>query len=433
MYRYLIFVFSLIVAPLTAQNVLTVREAVKKALENNYNVRIAQNETYIYAANNTLGNAGMLPDVSLNFGQVYNFNNTRQEFFSGDKREGKNARTTNINANIQANWTLFDGMKMFVNRDKLREFENLGMINLKLMMENTVSQVMETYLMIEYQKKRITTIQDAIGISKERIDLAKLRKEVGTASDIDVLQAEVDINADSAAMINQLLVLRNLKVRLSNLMVSDPDIDFETTDVQSFPPVNLDELMINAAGRNKILELADKNIVLANLTIGQWEANKYPVIDLNTGYSFSRMNAEIGILKFNQNAGFSVGLTGRWNLFNGLNNKREIQVAKLNMESQKLKKEQVWANLRSDLQSYYNVYSNANIMVNQESKNIAIARRNLDIMQEKMRIGTVISIELRQAQMNLIDTEFRKITAEHDSNMAMLELLRLSGSLLQNF
>ncbi len=433
MRRSLILLFSTIAVSLAAQNVLTLQDVVKKTLENNYNIRIAQNETYINTANNTMGNAGMLPDVSLNFGQVYNFNNTRQEFFSGDIREGNNARTTNTNANIQANWTLFDGMQMFINRDKLREFENLGMINLKLMMENTVYQVMETYLMIEYQKKRINTIQEALGVSKERIDLAKLRKEVGTASDIDVLQAEVDINADSSVLINQLLVLRNLKVRLNNLMVSDTATDFETTDVQSFPLVNLDELTNNAISRNKLLELSDKNIVLANLTIGQWEANKYPVIDLNTGYSFSRMNAEIGLLKFNQNAGFSAGLTGRWNLFNGFNNKREIQVAKLNLESQKLRKEQVWADLKSDILSYYNVYSNANTMVSQEDKNIGIARRNLDIMREKMRIGTVISVELRQAQLNLIDAEFRKISAENDSNMAMLELLRLSGSLLQEF
>src|SRR5690606_24885467 len=127
--------------------------------ENNYNVRLAQNETYINAANNTMGNAGMLPQVSLNFGQNYNFNNTRQEFFSGETRDGNNAKTSNLNANILANWKLFDGLQMFTNREKLREFEKIGMINLKLMMENTVAQVMETYLMIAFQKKRIQTIQ----------------------------------------------------------------------------------------------------------------------------------------------------------------------------------------------------------------------------------------------------------------------------------
>lgn len=433
MSRYLIFVFIIGAASLSAQNILTMQEAVKMGLENNYNIRIAQNENSIYAANNTIGNAGMLPEVSLNFGQAYNFNNTKQEFFSGETREGNHVKTVNTNANLQANWTLFDGLKMFVTREKLQEYENLGMTNLKLMMENTAAQIMETYLLIEYQKKKINTVEEAIVISKERLDLAKLRKQVGTASDIDILQAEVDMNADSSTIINQMLVLRNLKVQLNNLIVREPNTDFDTEAVLDFPPINMDELMTQAVGRSKLLELANKNIVLANLTIDQWNANKYPIIELNTGYTFTKMNAEIGLLKFNQNAGFSVGLSGRWNLFNGFNNKREIQVAKLNLENQKLIKEQVWSDLKTNLQAYYNIYTNANSMVEQEQKNIAIAKRNLDITREKMRIGTVISIELRQAQMNLIDTEFRKITAEHDSSIAMLDLLRLSGSLLQNF
>lgn len=433
MYRYILLLFVLIAHSSAGQNLLTIDEAIKNALENNYNIKLARNDTYINEANNTLGNAGMLPNVALNFGQAYNFNNTRQEFFSGESRQGNNVKTSNLNANIMANWRLFDGFQMFTNRDKLREYENIGMTNLKLMMENTVAQVMETYLMIEFQKKKIHTIQEAISISKERLNLAKLRQEVGTAANIDVLQAEVDINADSSSLINQMLVLRNFKVRLNNLMVSNPNTDFETTEVPAFPPVSMNELMTNAVGRNKMLELADKNIVLSNLTIDQWKSNIYPTIDLSTGYSFSRMNAEIGLLKFNQNAGFAVGLTGRWNIFDGFNNKREIQVAKLNLESQKLRKEQIWADLQSNLQSFYNVYTNANTMIYQEEKHIGIAKQNLDITREKMRIGTIISLELRQAQINLIDTEFRKITAEHDSRMAMLELMRLSGSLLQNF
>lgn len=83
MFRYIYIVLLLTTSVLSAQNKLTMEEAVKKALENNYNIRIAQNEINIHTANNTAGNAGMLPQVSLNFGQAYNINNTRQEFFWG--------------------------------------------------------------------------------------------------------------------------------------------------------------------------------------------------------------------------------------------------------------------------------------------------------------------------------------------------------------
>lgn len=68
----------------------------------------------------------------------------------------------------------------------------------------------------------------------------------------------------------------------------------------------------------------------------------------------------------------------------------------------------------------------------QEDKNIKIAQQNLDITTDKMRIGTINALELRQAQLNLVDANFRKISALFDSKMAALELMRLSGALLPN-
>jgi outer membrane protein len=416
----------------TGQEILTLDDAIKSALENNYNIRIARNETFVNTTNNTRGNAGMLPVIALNFGQNFNINNTRQEFFSGDVREGNGVNTNNLNANIQANWTVFDGLRMFVNKDRLNEIENLGKINLQLQMENTVAQVMSIYYNIEQQNRRIRTTQQAIEITKERLALAKLNKEVGSGSGIPVLQAEVDINADSSALINQQLVLQNLKIQLNEIMSRSPEIDFEISASEDFPMISFNEMVSQAENRNKMLQMADKNIQLSLLNIKQWEANKYPTLDINLGYNFSRLNAEIGILKFNQNTGVSFGLTGRWNIFNGWNNKREIQVAKLNMETTKLSKEQITLALKSDILTVYNVYTNAQKMAIQEDKNIIIAQQNLDITSDKMKAGTINSLELRQAQLNLIDANFRKISALFDSKIATLELMRLAGALLPN-
>ena len=143
------------------------------------------------------------------------------------------------------------------------------------------------------------------------------------------------------------------------------------------------------------------------------------------------MKAEIGILKFNQNAGLSYGLTGRWNIFNGWNNKREIQVAKLGIETGKLTKEQTALSLKTDLFTVYNNYLTARELTKIEEGNISIAEQNLDITTEKMRLGTIDALELRQAQLNLVDVEFRKITSAFEARMAHLELMRLSGQLLK--
>ncbi len=434
MVRISILFFALIFTGSTgfSQDILSLDEAVRIALQNNFNVKIALNDAVINKTNNTLGNAGLLPEVVLNFGNNYNINNTKQEFFSGDTREGNGVNTSNVNANIQLGWTVFDGMRMFVNRDRLNEIERIGQLNIQLQMENTISQVMSVYYNIEQHQKRIETIKKAIEISQERFELASLKKNVGSGSDIPVLQAKVDINADSSALIRQELILKTAKIQLNEVLGRSPEIMF---DITSFADVKMDvdfkELTEKTAKRNLMLQMADKNIRLAELNVKLWEGNKYPTIDLNVGYNFSRLKAEIGILKFNQNAGLSYGLTGRWNIFNGWNNKREIQVAKLGIETGKLTKEQTTLALSTDLFTVYNNYLTAQNLTRMEDGNVSVAQQNLNITTEKMRLGTIDALELRQAQLNLVDVEFRKIASAFEARMAYLELMRISGQLLK--
>ena len=215
-------------------------------------------------------------------------------------------------------------------------------------------------------------------------------------------------------------------------MAKNPDFDFVIFETESLPIPNLDEVLNLASQRNKMLQLANKNLAISGLTIKQWEANKYPTLDVNAGYNFSQANAEIGVFKFNQNAGVSFGLTGRWNIFNGWNNKREIQVAKLNLESGKLAKEETELNVKANIHTVHNTFVNANKMVGQEDKNIMAAKQNLVITSEKMRVGSINSLELRQAQLNLIEAQFRKLTAIYEGKLANLELIRLSGGLFSN-
>jgi len=252
-YGIIIFWISWVVSS-WGQHALTLNEAIKNAVENNYQIRIASNELAIDAANNTKGNAGMLPEVALNFGQTFNINNSRLELSNGDVRQGSGANSRNLSANIQAAWTVFDGMRMFVTRDRLGEIENLGKINLQMQIENTVAQVMELYYGLEYQQERLKTIKEAIEISKERLQLAKLKQDAGSGSGIPIIQAQVDINADSSMLINQELLYKNMKINLNSLMAKNPEFDFVIFETESLPIPNLDEVLNLASQRNKMLQ-----------------------------------------------------------------------------------------------------------------------------------------------------------------------------------
>lgn len=428
---WLILPLALFCVALHGQDKLSVEKAVEIALSNNYQVRISRNNAIIQQTNNTAGNAGLLPEVNLNFGQNFNINNTKQEFFSGDVRQGNNVNTSNLNANIQLGWTLFDGLRMFINRDRLTELESVGELTLRFQMENTIAQVMSLFFQIEQQQKRIETIREAIRYSQERLEWVTVKFDAGTSSALPVLQAKVDINADSSMLIGQLQALKTLEIQLNQTMGVNPESSFEYSPSGTVQNVGLTELMSGAQERNSLLQLAQKEIKLAELNIKSWQSNRYPTIDINAGYNFTRLQAEIGILKFNQNAGVLFGLTGRWNLFNGWNNKREIQVARLGLENSKLASESAVLEWKADLLNTYQQYTTAKNRENLEESNIVLAKENLNISSEKLKSGTITPIEVRQAQINLIDAEFRKISAAFDQKIAFLSLQQLTGKLIQ--
>ena len=102
------------------------------------------------------------------------------------------------------------------------------------------------------------------------------------------------------------------------------------------------------------------------------------------------------------------------------------------METEKLNKENLSAQLEADIYTLYNEYVNAQLISGQEDKNISVAQQTLDITNERMRFGTINDLELRQAQLNVTEAQFRKIQASYTAKIAMLALNRLAGGLSPN-
>ncbi|MGB3084707.1 MAG: TolC family protein, partial [Saprospiraceae bacterium] len=174
---FLFFIFDC-----TGQEILTIKQAIAIGLENNYSIRMIRNESEIAKNNNSRGNAGMLPELSFNSGLNYSGNNTKQEFVTGNEVDKKGAQSNNINAGINLNWTVFDGMKMFITRNKLKELENLSNLNVKIQLENTVAAIISAYYSIVKQKQLYLNNNSLLSIYEERSKIAKTKWEIGSAA-----------------------------------------------------------------------------------------------------------------------------------------------------------------------------------------------------------------------------------------------------------
>src|SRR4030095_1219123 len=129
--RYLLMmILSIHFFSIKSQPILTLEEAIATALQNNYEIRLAKNDSTVAALDYGFRNSVFLPRINGTAGVVQTNNKQKQEFSSGEVREG-DVITGNVNAAINLNWTLFDGMKMFVIRTRVEENIRLGGLEVK--------------------------------------------------------------------------------------------------------------------------------------------------------------------------------------------------------------------------------------------------------------------------------------------------------------
>ena len=131
------------------QRMLTIEEAVAAALKNNFDILLLKNDSAVYALNNSYAKAAFLPRFNASSAVLFNNNNLKQKLADGSERKQNGIRSSNINASVNMNWTVFDGFRMFATRDKLAEFVTLGNLTIKNQLINTISDIIKTYYNID--------------------------------------------------------------------------------------------------------------------------------------------------------------------------------------------------------------------------------------------------------------------------------------------
>lgn len=413
-----------------AQEKLTLEQAVQQALENNYDIKLTKNDVEQAKNNVSRANAGMLPVVTGNLSTNNTISNTKQTLSSGQTQERSGAKNSNLAYGPVLNWQVFDGFAMFARYDQLKELELLGEANFKLNVQNTLAEVINNYYTLVQQQQQIKALSGALDISRLRLRNSQNRYLIGRAAKLEVLAASVDLNTDTTNLLRQIDQYSNTKIRLNELLVRNITADFTVSDTIIIQNnLQLKELQNSAALQNPALQAAVINRRIAELSLRQVKANRYPDININSGYNFNRSQSELGFARSSVGRGFNYGLTASVNIFNGFLQKKNEKNAALEIESSKLVYDKINQNITAQLTSLYQTFQTNLELVRLEQQNLAVAKQNLDITLEKFRLGSVAPLEFREAQRNYIDASARYTNSQYDAKLAEVALMQLSGTL----
>ena len=423
-------IFFLCVLQGNAQELLTLKDAVQIALENNYEIKIAENNLKIDESNVTPGNAGMLPNVTASIVNNNNIQNLSQTRADGTINSLDNAKSNSLNYGVSLGWTIFDGLRMFAMRDQLSELQKLGENQLKLTIITKISDVQAAYFDLVQQQQQLSALDSTLVISNQRVTLAQNRFTIGKASKLEVLNAQVDINTDKVSLLRQKEMYANAKVLLNQILARDLTADFKVAEVFTMEKqLDFTELKVLAEKQNPEVEALIINKRIAELELKKIKSGRYPTVKVNTGYNFTDTQSSLGFTTQSAARGLNYGFSASLNLFDGFAQKRNEKISALQIDNSNVQIEQQNLAIQAQLTTAYQTYVTNLELIALEEKNEAIAKQNLDITLDKFRIGTITTLEFRTAQLNYVNATVRYSNSQFQAKLSEIALRELAGNL----
>ena len=425
---YLAFYYQII-----GQEILTKDLAVKIALENNFEIKVAINTTRIAENNAALTNSDYLPSLSGSAGSTFASSNSKNTFQDNTIVSVSGVETVSYNAGLTLNYSLFNGFGRKYNYQKLQENYNLTALQARKVMENTLFNIFFAY----YEIARLTQDQlnqnKSLAISKERLTKAIFSFEYGQNTKLDVLNAEVDFNNDSINYLNISQSLKTEKNNLNLLLGRSITTYFEVDTTLSFYEDLAFEVLSDKAHSNNV-EVLEQNSNLRNAetNIKISSAAIIPSVGLNTRYNWQNNDfGPVGFLAAQQSNGLNIGAALSWNLWDGGKSNTLRQNTKIALENESLSMDQTLLNLDRNLNNAWTSYQTALFIMMAQNKNLETNQRNFERTKEQYNLGQITSIAFRQAQLNLLNAQVNYNNARYSAKKFELGLLQLSGDLLQ--
>lgn len=419
-----------------AQRILSLEEAIATALQNNYEIQLARNDSMIAAIDYSYRNAVFLPSVNADAAVTRNNNRQKQILADDTERSGK-VKNQVIQASVGLDWVLFDGLKMFATRDKSEAILQAGSYSAKEQIVNTIANVVNTYYNIARQKQLVEATDVQIKLNEDRARLAQYRLDIGTGAKPDVLQSKVDLNGQRALRMQQETAIEQLKAELIQAMNSNIEpYEFEVPDtIPVNYTVNLGELQDGIDLSSPSLLLAKSQIEIAQYTLKETQASRWPTISFNSAYNFNRNMNEVAInpfsTKLNRTLGYNYGFTASIPIFNQFRIQRQVRQDKLAVNFQRLNYDNMRSILMLTVLNRFRDYEQQKKQLKLEEENIILANENVYIVMETYKLGMATLLQLREAQLSLAQAYDRLIAARFNTKLAETELMRLRGDIVK--
>jgi len=412
-----------------SQQLLTIQHAIDTALLNNFDIRIARNEVDIARKNNAYGMAGGLPFILANAGDNTSITTINQEKSDGTSTKIANQGQNSVNAGVSAGMTLFNGFKILATKERLNRLQNLSEIQLNQQIQKTIADIMITYYDIIRQQNYLKIIQSSLDVSNQKLEIVNVKKNVGMADAVAILQAQTDVNSAEQMLELQKLAVEQNKSDLLLLISSKAGNPFSVNDtIVVDPSLQLDSILRYIV-RNPQYLSAEQQILINQQLVKEVSAQRYPSVKLNAGYDFYQANLSKGAISMNQNFGPTAGISMQVPIFNGNIYKTQKDIAIIRVDNSKLEKDHLLNSLTTQATKLYRSYATTLQQIELQRRNFNMTKDLVDVVMQKFNVSQATILDVKAAQNSFETSAYLLVNLLYSAKVVEIELKQLTYSL----
>ena len=429
-------IFFLIAINVTAQEELTISSAIKKTLENNLDIEVSENFKRIAKNNSSILNNNYLPNIKLGSEINTNIQSIEIETPSGISGTLDDTQTDNSSAVLSIDYNIIDASGRKYNYKKSKELYSKSNLEVQEIIENTILQLFTVFFEVGRLSEEKEILKNSLDISKRRYERRLLEFEYGQTNNLEVLNAEVDVNSDSINLLNTSKKLFNARSDLNLIMNVDLESEFNiNTNINFLGQDEINSIFSNDIYNNTRLLIIEKDIIISNLERKIAKSSYLPTLGLIGSYGWNESINDNPYAFYNKSIsdGFSAGINIRWDIFRGGKKIIANKNAEITQENSELIKKKTVLELKKELRNAYQTHLNNLFILEVQRKNLSTNKNNFDRNIERYKIGQVSSIEFRRAQLNLLNAELSESSAKYQAKISEAYFLKISGEIISKF
>lgn len=417
-----------------SQEIIGLEKALSMTLKENVDIKIKTNELEQIRNYEKVGVLGALPRIILN-GSASSLNgNSSLEFATDNFPSIENERTESksINGNIGISYNVFNGLGSIYTFQKLKQQRNLKSIELLIQIEQVLLKTAKEYFDIAYLQENYKIVKELLAVSKERYNRIKVLNEFGNASNLDLLNAEIDLNKDSINLMNVEFELLDAKNKLNITLNRDILYDFKVDDKVEINR-NLSYSDLNRETQNN-----NNNILLGQYIIDVSKKDKkintlsiLPNIDISVQYGYNQIESNTSLVLDQSTLGLTNFINFSWDIFDALAKNKITKNSKIQIESNKLELSAIKKEIEKQFNATYKLYQNNINLIDIRKRNLLTSEKLFAISKEQFYQGQLSSNDFREAQIALSLSKNILNQTLYKAKIAELNLYRLSGKILQ--